>query len=37
MIDTDFDNYPRLTGYFYIKGTYPDNPGLEAAFSIPIN
>ena len=33
MIDTDFDNYARLTGYFYIKGTYPEKPGLEAAFS----
>ena len=34
MIDTDFDNYPRLSGYFYKKGTYPKNPGLETAFCI---
>jgi len=33
MIDTDFDNYPRLSGYLYRKDVFSDNPGLEAAFS----
>ncbi|RLD73709.1 MAG: hypothetical protein DRJ10_17540, partial [Bacteroidetes bacterium] len=33
LIDTDFDNYGRLTGYSYYKEKETDNPGLEALFS----
>lgn len=28
----DLDNYGRLSGFIYIKGTNPDLPGLEAYF-----
>ncbi len=33
LIDTDFDNYGRLTGYRYYKNQETENPGLEALFS----
>ncbi len=33
LIDTDFDNYGRLTGYRYYKNKETENPGLEALFS----
>jgi len=32
LIDSDLDNYGRLTGYLYIKGTETKKPGLEALF-----
>jgi len=32
LIDTDFDNYGRLTGYRYYKNSETENPGLEALF-----
>lgn len=33
LIDTDFDNYGRLSGYRYYKNQETENPGLEALFS----
>ena len=33
LIDTDFDNYGRLTGYRYYKNKETENPGMEALFS----
>jgi len=35
LIDTDFDNYGRLTGYRYYKDKETEKPGLEALFCIP--
>ena len=32
LIDSDFNNYGRLTGYLYLKGDGTKNPGLEALF-----
>jgi hypothetical protein len=32
LIDSDLDNYGRLTGYLYIKGKETKKPGLEALF-----
>ncbi|MBN2757482.1 MAG: hypothetical protein JXR51_09920 [Bacteroidales bacterium] len=32
LIDTDFDNYPRLSGFLYFKNKETEKPGLEAAF-----
>lgn len=32
QIDSDFDNYARLTCHFYQKGEPTDSPGLEAMF-----
>lgn len=37
LIDTDLDNYGRLTGYIYLKAGGTKKPGLEALFSDPIN
>jgi len=34
LIDTDFDNYGRLTGYRYYKDKETEKPGLEALFCI---
>lgn len=31
----DLDNYGRLSGYIYVKGTHPEKPGLEAYFIDP--
>jgi hypothetical protein len=31
---SDFDNYPRISGYVEIKGKETDNPGLEVLFII---
>ncbi len=31
----DLDNFGRLSGFIYIKGTQPDKPGLEAYFIDP--
>jgi hypothetical protein len=28
----DLDNFGRLSGFIYAKGTFPDKPGLEAYF-----
>ncbi len=33
LIDTDYDNYGRLTGYRYYKNNETEKPGLEALFS----
>ncbi len=33
LIDTDLDNYGRLTGYIYLKEGGTKKPGLEALFS----
>jgi hypothetical protein len=32
LIDTDFDNYGRLSGYRYYKDKNTEKPGLEALF-----
>jgi hypothetical protein len=32
LIDSDLDNYGRLTGYLYLKGKETEKPGLEALF-----
>ncbi|OQY04832.1 MAG: hypothetical protein B6I20_02360 [Bacteroidetes bacterium 4572_117] len=32
LIDTDFDNYGRLSGYRYYQNRETENPGLEALF-----
>ncbi len=34
LIDTDFDNYGRLTGYRYYKNKETEKSGLEALFCI---
>ncbi len=31
----DLDNFGRLSGYIYVKGTFPKDPGLEAYFIAP--
>jgi hypothetical protein len=31
----DFDNYPRLSGYFYRPAVRTDEPGMEVLFIIP--
>ncbi len=33
LIDSDLDNYGRLTGYIYLKAGGTKSPGLEALFS----
>jgi hypothetical protein len=35
LIDTDLDNYARLTGYVYLKNGGTKKPGLEALFAVP--
>jgi hypothetical protein len=32
LIDSDLDNYGRLTGYLWLKGKETKDPGLEALF-----
>ena len=34
LIDSDLDNYGRLTGYLYLKNGKTKNPGLEAFFIV---
>ncbi len=33
LVNTDLDNYPRLTGYIYYSGRETESPGIEALFS----
>ncbi len=35
LIDSDLDNYARLTGYLYLKEGGTKEPGLEALFIVP--
>ena len=35
LIDSDLDNYARLTGYLYLKEGGTKQPGLEALFIVP--
>ncbi len=34
LIHSDLDNYPRLTGYIYLKKGQTKQPGLEALFPV---